>query len=127
MEFMNIHLTFKELMIICTFLITGGGAAGAVAFAVLRSKFALKSCLFDIDDGTPIYRTVNRCKELEEERKIERRATADRIEKHVQDQIKTLEDNNKAFLKSLEGLFDTQTKQISEVVESAVTHQGTAG
>ncbi len=117
MELMNIHLTFKELMVIFTFICVAGGALGTVFFAVLRSRFALKSCLFDPTNGTPIYRTVERCKELEEEVKVERRATADRIEKHVEEQVAALKENNDLFLKSLEGMFVVQTKNITEAVK----------
>lgn len=117
MEAMEISI--KDLLALATFIVLVGGVFNAIIFAVLRSRFVPRSFLF-CPTGTPIYRTIKECKEMEIKLEKDRRERDGRIEKAMQEKVDAIEASHAKFTQDLMQLFKTQTTQIAEAVRTAV-------
>jgi len=96
------------------------GIANTIFWAYMRTQYTPRSYLFCPKDGTPIYRTVDDCKELEEKKEMERKESEKRIEKSIDSKFKELKDSNHKFVENLKDLFKTQTKTLSDTIKDAV-------
>lgn len=114
------QISITDLAAIAGLVIVVGGAVNTVFLAWLRSRYVPRSFLFCPKNGKPIYRTIEDCKELEEEMKEERREKDERIEKHIQDKVEGMEKTQKQFMENLSGMFKIQTAEIARAVKAAV-------
>jgi len=96
------------------------GVANTLFWAYLRSQYVPRSYLFCPKDGTPIYRTIEECIKLEEKKEMDRKDTEKRIEKSIDNKFKEIKEDNKQFVKNLKGLFETQTRELSDTIKSVV-------
>jgi len=120
MELETLRMSVNDIIKIIGVMFLVGGALNTVFLIWLRSRYVPRSFIFCPRDGTPIYRTVDDCKEMEKKLEKERRERDKRVEKAMQEKVDAIEASNKRFTKNLLDMFKTQTAQISEVVKNAV-------
>lgn len=113
-------ISITDLAIIVGIIISTGSILNAILFAYLRTIFVSKRFLFCSKNGTPIYRTIDDCKDMEETMKKERREEGKRIETRLQEKVEAMEKGQKQFTENLMNLFAIQTQQITKAVTDAV-------
>lgn len=121
MELETLKISVGDIYKIIGVMFLVGGAINAVFLVWLRSRYVPRSFIFCPRDGTPIYRTVDDCKEMEKKLEKERRERDKRIEKAMQDKVDSIEASNKRFTEDLLNMFKAQTDQISDVVKNAIS------
>lgn len=116
----SMQISLTDLAAIAGLIVVLGGIINTVFLTWLRSRYVPRSFLFCPKNGTPIYRTIEDCKKMEEELKNERREKDEQIEKQIQEKVETIEAAHAKFTENLMHLFKLQTAQITEAVRNAI-------
>jgi len=116
---MQLHLTITEILAIGTFLILLFGSMQGVFLAIMRARFAAKTCIYT-RDGSQIYKTVVSCDKFVEKRDMERKAMREALEKDIKEKVNQIKDDNERFVKSLQELFSAQNKRLSDTISETI-------